>query len=540
MAGGTSQSLPATLQQLASLGGRQGFALMLAAATAVALLMGAWMWSQTPDYRVLFSNISDRDGGAIVAALQQMNVPYQFTEGGGAILVPADKVHEARLTLAAQGLPKGSLVGFELMEQSKFGTSQFLEQVNYQRALEGELARSIQTIAAVQSARVHLAIPKPSVFVREQQKPSASVILNLHPSRGLEPGQTSAIVHLVSSSVPELAVSNVTLVDQNGNLLSSGGGMVESPLDPGQLKYVRELEQAYSQRIEAILAPVVGAANVRASVTAEVDFSQTEHAEELYKPNQTGEAAVRSLQSREAASGGAGPQAGGVPGALTNQPPATAAAPITGAAPAQAASAAAAPATVSTQKDSAVNYEVDKTIRHTRLTAGAIKRLSVAVVVNQRRDAGAKGKPAFRPRSEAEMAQLTNLVRQAMGYTEARGDSVTVANAPFTVEEEQPAAETPLWKQPAAIVLAKEIGKHLLIAVVVLVVFLRVLRPLFRSLMAAASAVPAIVPGTGAGEALPRGAPRYERSLDSVKQLARQEPKLVANIVSNWVSGDER
>ena len=190
--------------------------LMLAVSAIVALLAGGWMWNQAPEYKVLFSNVSDRDGGAIIASLQQMNVPYKFAEGGGAILVPANQVHDARLKLASQGLPKGGLVGFELMENQKFGTSQFLEQVNFQRALEGELARSIQALSAVSSARVHLAMPKQSVFMREQQKPSASVLLNLHPGRSLDPQQVNAIVHLVSSSVPNLPVKNVTVVDQHG------------------------------------------------------------------------------------------------------------------------------------------------------------------------------------------------------------------------------------------------------------------------------------------------------------------------------------
>ena len=213
---------------------QQKMGLMLAVSAIVALLAGGWMWTQAPEYKVLFSNISDRDGGAIIASLQQLNVPYKFADGGGAILVPANQVHDVRLKLAAQGLPKGGLVGFELMENQKFGTSQFLEQVNFQRALEGELARSIQALSAVSSARVHLAIPKQSVFVREQQKPSASVLLNLHPGRSLEPQQVNAIIHLVSSSVPNLPVKNVTVVDQHGELLSKiDESGANTGLDPG-------------------------------------------------------------------------------------------------------------------------------------------------------------------------------------------------------------------------------------------------------------------------------------------------------------------
>src|SRR6188768_3412210 len=262
---------------LAQMSSQQKMGLMLAVSAIVALLAGGWMWTQAPEYKVLFSNISDRDGGAIIASLQQLNVPYKFADGGGAILVPANQVHDVRLKLAAQGLPKGGLVGFELMENQKFGTSQFLEQVNFQRALEGELARSIQALSAVSSARVHLAIPKQSVFVREQQKPSASVLLNLHLGRSLEPQQVNAIIHLVSSSVPNLPVKNVTVVDQHGELLSKiDESGANTGLDPGQLKYVQALEQSYIKRIEAILGPIVGQENVRAQVAADIDFSQSE------------------------------------------------------------------------------------------------------------------------------------------------------------------------------------------------------------------------------------------------------------------------
>lgn len=516
---------------------------MLAAATAVALIAGAWLWGQTPDYRVLFANVSDRDGGEIVAGLAQMNVPYKFADGGGAIMVPADKVHDARLRLAAQGLPKGSLVGFELMEKSKLGTSQFQEQVNYQRALEGELARSIQAVAAVDTARVHLAIPKPSVFLRDTQKPSASVLLNLNAGRTLESGQVSAIVHLVSSSVADLPVRNVTVVDQNGTLLSSTGG-AENGLDPGQLRYLKEIEHGFTQRIESILEPMLGSTNLRAQVTADVDFSQTEAAEELYRPNQNGDGAVRATQSSEAVSIQNGAAAGGVPGAYSNQPPAPAVAPITGVQP-PALPGATAGVPGNTQKESSTSYEVDKTIRHTRQPVGSIKRLSVAVVVNHKRGLGADGKPVYTPRSEPEMKQIQDLVRQAIGFNEARGDAVTVANTPFTIEDPTQFTPLPLWKQPGTIATVKEIGKHLLIALVVLFIFLKVLRPMFQNLLAPQQPL-ARLPGQmalgddGDAMAMPQGQPKFERNLDSAKQIARQEPKLVANIVKNWVSGDER
>lgn len=534
-----------TMQQLSGPGGRQVVALMLATATAVALAVGAWMWSQAPDYRVLFSNVNDRDGGAIIASLTQMNVPYKFADGGGAILVPATHVHEARLRLASQGLPKGSLVGFELMETPKLGTSQFLEQINYQRALEGELARSIQSVSAVGGARVHLAIPKPSVFMREQQKPSASVLVNLNAGRTLEPGQVSAIVHLVSSSVPDLLVKNVTVVDQNGNLLSAQDDtQQQTGLDPGQLKYVKTMEQDYAQRIEAIVLPVVGNDNVHAQVTADIDFSQTEQAEEVYRPNQgAAAAAIRSQTSSESSSGAGGAQGGGVPGALSNQPPSSASAPINGQPAAAGATTSSAPPASSsnTNKNSAVNYEVDKSLKHIRHSTGNIKRLSVAVVVNYRKVTAKDGKVSYKPRSEDDMAQINKLVREAMGYTETRGDTVTVANTAFTVAEAEALESVPFWKQPGTWALAQEIGKNLLIAGLVLFLFFKVLRPMFRSAMTPPAvetqALPAVAPGAAPGV---MGGASYQSNLDSAKQLARQEPKLVANIVRTWVAGDER
>ncbi|MGV3742806.1 MAG: flagellar basal-body MS-ring/collar protein FliF, partial [Burkholderiaceae bacterium] len=467
-----------------------GKKLMLGAgiAAVIAMMVAVWLWSQKPDYRVLFSNFSDRDGGAIVASLQQLNIPYKFAEGGSAILVPAENVYDARLKLASQGLPKGGNVGFELMENQKLGVSQFLEQVNFQRALEGELARSIQAVAAVQSARVHLALPKNSVFVRDQQSPTASVLLNLNQGRILDPQQVSAIVHLVASSVPNLPAKNVTVVDQSGNLLSNADRIAgANGLDPSQLKYVQELQQSIVKRIESIITPIVGANNVRAEATADVDFSRVEQAAEMYKPNQTPEAVViRSQQSSESKSVNGANQAGGVPGALTNQPQPNATAPINGA-PAAANGAAGAPADSTTsnlQKDTTVNYEVDKTIRYVQQPMVGLKRLSVAVVVNHRQTLDKNGKLISTPLSEAEKTQITDLVKEAMGYSKERGDSLNVVNSPFVVPAQEKIAEVPLWKQPEMLQMAKEVGKYLLAGLVLLYLFFKFLKPMLNNLVA--------------------------------------------------------
>src|SRR5574343_528891 len=270
----TTAAAPGTLADrlrtaFARLSSQQKILLGVALAAIVALLVASNTWLKQADYKVLFSNIGERDGGAIISALEQLNVPYKFSESGGAILVPGDRVHEIRLRLASQGLPKGGAVGFELMENQKFGISQFAEQVNYQRALEGELSRTIQSIGAVQSARVHLAIPKPSVFVRDEQKPSASVLLNLYPGRGLEPAQIAGIQNLVSSSVPQMPATNVAILDQTGAMLSQlKSSLMEAGLDPAQVKYVREVEASVIKRIEDILTPIVGIGNARVQVAA--------------------------------------------------------------------------------------------------------------------------------------------------------------------------------------------------------------------------------------------------------------------------------
>ena len=531
---------------------QQKFGIMVAVAAMVALVIGGWLWGQSPDYRVLYANLSDRDGGAIISSLQQMNVPFKFAEGSGALLVPANQVHEVRLRLAGQGLPKGGLAGFELMETQKLGTSQFQEQVNYQRALEGELARSIQSLSAVSGARVHLAFSKPSVFVREQQKPSASVLLSLHPGRSLDAGQVSAIVHLVSSSIPDLPVKNVTVVDQSGNLLTAQAGN-SAGLDPSQLKYVHEVERSFVKRIEAILNPLIGGGNVLAQVTADIDFSQSENIAETYTPNQAAAAAaVRSQQTSESSGAGNAP-AGGVPGALSNQPPANPSAPITAApapagAPGQAAPAApglAQPGTPpsATRRDSTVNYEVDKTIKHTRQPVGTIKRLSVAVVVNHRKVADADGKVASKALSADELEQINALVKEVMGYSQERGDSLNITNSAFSAPETEPIAELPLWKQPDTIATAKEVGRNLLIAGLILFLVLGVLRPLLTKLSEARPAASGPGNADEAVSAAAGGEPQqrdgFEANLTAAKELARSEPMLVANVVKEWVNGNE-
>lgn len=539
--GTATAGLVPRLQTLAQIPLQQKISLMVVLAVAIALGAGAWMWSSTPDYRVLHANLAEREGGAVIAALQQMNVPYKFIDG--ALMVPAAQLHEARMRLASQGLPRSGGAGFELMENQKLGASQFVEQINYQRALEGELARSIQSLGGVHSARVHLALSRPSAFLREQPRTSASVLVNLHPGRSLDAMQVAAIAHLISHSVPGLPAKNVSIVDHNGALLSGesdGGG--KRSLDPGQIKFQQELEQTFLRRVESILAPVVGAGNVRAQVSAEIDFTETEQAEEIYKPNQRpSDAAVRSQQTSESSGAGAG-GAGGVPGALTNQAPAPATAPLLAApGPAGSAVAATAPAAAAgLRRDSTVNYEVDKSIRHVKQPMGRIKRLSVAVVVNHMTVNDAKGKPSTRPLPEAQLAQLTELVQGAVGYNKERGDVVSVVNSAFKAAEPQKVEELPLWKNPEHVETAKSMAKHLLIGGLALFLLLGILRPALRTLSQPPPA-PALAAG---GDIGPDGSPArlgaagYDQSLHNAKLIARQDPKVVANVVKEWVNGN--
>ncbi|MBV2234773.1 MAG: flagellar M-ring protein FliF [Sterolibacterium sp.] len=550
-------NFPLSLAALNQLTPNQKIGGLAAIAFAIAILVGTWMWSKNIEYSVLFANIDDRDGGQIVATLQQMNVPYKFSAGGSAILVPATQVHDTRLRLASQGLPKGGLVGFEVMETQKLGASQFLEQINYQRALEGELARSIQSLQAVQAARVHLAIPKQSAFLRDEQKPTASVVLSLFPGRALESAQVAGIVHLVAASVSRLTPNNVSVIDQNGNLVSrSNANERDTGLDPSQIKYLSDLEQTTARRIEAILEPIVGAGNVRAQVAADIDFSQVEQVAETYVPNPASHAAIRSQQTSETSNPAAAGMALGVPGALSNQPPVPAIAPITSppivgqsnatsdGRDVAAGAAGAGGASQIQNRNATTNYELDKTIKHTRSNFGALKRLSVAVVVNHKQSApGNEGKVKSTPLSTAEMQQVNELVREAMGYNQERGDTLNVANVSFNPVEKEVVPEIPLWQNTQLLAMAQESLKYILIAIVALLLWNKMLKPLFNAWTRAAEERRRMLELANQEKEAEQtaNAPRrkYDAKLADARDLARQDPKLVADVIKGWVSGNE-
>ncbi|AYH43100.1 flagellar basal-body MS-ring/collar protein FliF [Azoarcus sp. DN11] len=538
---GTLPPAQLALQRFNELSQRQKLAAGVAAAIAIALLVGVWLWSRVPDYAVLFSNFEERDGGAIVAALQQQNVPYKFSPAGNAILIPSAMVHDVRLRLAAQGLPKGGLVGFELMENQKLGVSQFHEQVNFQRALEGELARTIQSIASVASARVHLAIPKQSGFLRDEQKPTASVLVNLHPGRAMDAAQVAGIVHLVASSVPQLTSDHVSVIDQNGTLLTNRPDPLRNAgLDPTQLSYVREIESGYIRRIETILTPIVGPDNFKAQVTADVDFNQVEATAETFKPNPSPDQAIRSQQINE--QGMREPAAQGVPGALSNQPPVPATAPITSPPVAAGAAPGGSATPVSGNRAATINYELDRTIQHTKQALGQVKRLSVAVVVNHRSETLPNGETRAAAMSDDELARITSLVREAMGFSQARGDSLNVSSAPFAAGHTESQAPLPVWKDPEMVDLGKEVLKYVVILVALAVVYFGVVRPLLRTV---APPAPRAEPDEGEEEgavvSLSHAAPvsSFDEKLARAKELAVSDPRVVANLIKEWMGVNE-
>ena len=530
---------------------RMGFGIVLLVAIGI---IGVMMGRQA-EWRVLYSNLSDKDGGAIVAQLTQMNVPYKHADGGGAILVPADKVYDARLKLASQGLPKGSVAGFEMMDTNRFGMTQFQERLSFQRGLEGELTRSIQALSSVQSARVHLALPNQNGFFREQQKPTASVVVGMNVGRTLDRAQLAGIIHLVSSSVPEMNANAVSVLDDTGKLLSAlpeGANGLGGSGDAQQMQHVQQLEQLYSRRILDILEPVVGRDNVKAQVTAELDFSLTESTSETHKPNAAVDSSViRSQQTMENTTGGTNAPPSGVPGAVTNQPPAPGAAPINGPVPALAA--AGAGGSGGSKRESITNYEVDKTVRVVRGSTGMVKRISAAVVINHKSVTDAKGKTTTIALTDQQIEQMTALVRETIGFNKDRGDSVNLMNAPFTLEKIV-TTEVPLWKQPEIQDLARSLAWPVGTLLFGALVLLGVIRPAMKAFAQSNPQTTELIthqldaieadepdrpqlgaPEISAGPVIPTAG---ELALEEARKLTRDNPAAVANIVKSWISGD--
>jgi len=548
--------------QSVTLSGRVGLnmrplLLLLGIAAAVAVGVTVVLWWRGPNWSLLYGNLSDSDAGSVVQALQTASIEYKLDSNSGAIMVPAERVHEARLQLAGQGLPQGKTASLDLMSKDPgFGVSQFMENARYQYALEGELARTISSLQAVEAARIHLALPQQSAFVRDRRPASASVLLQLRAGHRLQPEQVSAIVHLVASSIPELDSDNVTVVDQQGRLLSSPRNS-EAAIAAEQFEAAHRIEDNYVDHIEKLIAPLVGDGRVHAQVSVDLDAGATEEAHEQYKPDG---AVVRSEQSAEEISHSGGAGSGGIPGALTNQPPAggvasaasnpkpaAAAAGAAGAAGAAAAAAAAASAAAATAtpenttKQSTRNYEIDRTVSYSRQPAGRVKRVTVAVLVDNMRQVGADGKTVERALTKAELDDITRLVKDAVGFVEARGDSVNVVNQPFLppVTETLKPEVIPLWQRP----WLRDVLRLTLGALVLVALALGVLRPLIKNLSTHALATaPQMLPaGSRAEEQRPvvtaasGQSLAYEQQLLQARGLVNQDPKRVAQVVKTWV-----
>jgi flagellar M-ring protein FliF len=569
-AGGTAAGAQGWRQRLSGLlrGGPLA-GLLIALAATVAVVAALVLWAGAPEYRVLFSNLTEADGGAIITELDARGIPYKFSQGGQALMVPGDQVHNLRLQLAQQGLPRGGNIGFELMENQAFGISQFAEKINFQRALEGELSRSIESMAPVEKARVHLAMAQESVFVREREPAKASVVLTLYGGRVLSKAQVDAVRHLVASSVQELAPDQVTVVDQRGRMLSEE----EPPDGPSgtQLVYQNEIEGTLRRRIENILMPIFGRDRVRAQVSAQVDFAQREETAERYAPNQPpNEASVRSRQSNVSYSG-EDDLVGGIPGALSNTPPGVAASPIDLPPPEDGQQADAdtdadadggdgqepdSPfaGTKTLERDDVINYEVDRSVTHVRHQHGVVRRVSAAVVVDYRHERDANGDWQQVPLSDEELAQVERLARQAMGFSEERGDSIEVVNSPFTQHDMDAMV---WWKDPDLLEMAAMLGRPLFVLFVLLLLYLLILRPFIKHYTRPPEPAEPQVSATIGDDDTEEGegedsdavvyekkrrrdkAQSYREKLGDLREKAMSDPRMVALIVRNWLRNVE-
>jgi flagellar M-ring protein FliF len=548
--------VPTPARGLADIPGLKQVGLLAGVAAAVAAAIWLVMWSQGQNYTVLYGQLSERESGQVMDALTAAGIEFKLNPSG-AVSVPESKVQEARIRLASQGLPQSDAMGIEIIQKdSAFGSSTMMESARYQSVLETELARTITKVQGVQGARVHLALPKPSVFLRDARKATASVMLQLYPGRRLDPGQVAAIVHLVASSVPELSANDVTLVDQAGSLLNSPDESADAAANTRQFEYTRKLEESYQRRIVELLEPMIGQGRVRATVTADLDFTVTEETHENYDPQKT---AVRSEQtSNELRKGGDGAE--GIPGALSNQPPGTSGAPaIAGAAtpgnpaaaqagggqPGAGQSTAANSGPSSSAQRSTRNFEVDRTLSYVKQPVGVLKRLSVGVVLDDWQKVDADGKVTTEPMSETDIKRFTQLVRESIGLKEDRGDQLNVMSQAFKSDTPiGPVDGLPLWQQPWVTQLAKQIvGAGLLLVVAFLV-----LRPLMKSLTKPGARSSAGAEGdeldgdrvslTGQAGKPIKLSPSFEQQIAAARTLVGQDPRRAAQVVKDWVSAD--
>jgi len=544
MAAGNTQlsnSIPAPMQGMVNLPIVKQVGLLIGLAASIALGFYVVLWTQKPDLSVLYANVTGLDAQQMIQIFDQNSIHYQLDANSGTLMVETARLNEAKLKLAAANLTASDGQGFELIDKDQgFGSSAFIQSARYKRAQEVELARTITSIASVKSARVHLALPKESAFVRNRRTASASVMVSLLPGRKLQSGQIDAIINLVSASVPDIETKSVTLVDDKGRLLSSTSNDSDIALSNSQFEYTKRLEESFVNRIEAILSPMVGLNGVRAQVNANVDFTRTESTSETFNPDLP---AMRSEQSFEERSTG-GISEGGVPGALSNQPPANAQSPEVATANAENTQTGQ-PQPSRSRIRSTRNFELDKTISHTRRIPGEIRNISVAVVLDIRTQTDKKGVVTQLPYTDEELTRFTNLVKDAIGFSAMRGDSVNVINAAFKSAEEIEVLEIPIWEQSWFWSVIKQVVGALL----VLVVLFGVLRPVMRNL--ATNTVSTRVvnehgeelsedqltlsDGSGATAGRLPKPKTYEDNMNMAQQLATSEPKRVAQVIKGWI-----
>ena len=570
-----SASAEATSNQLATTGGEDenessspllfGFnrlnllrqiGLMVGLAASVALGVAVVLWAQEPNYQPVLGDLSSYNPQDVSSILDQSGIQYRMDPRTGALLVAAEDVYNARLKLAAEGVTDKETMGYELLDQEQgLGTSQFMETISFRRGLEGELARTISSMRSVKSARVHLAIPERSVFVRDAREPTASVFLNVFAGRRVEQEQINAIVNLVAGSVPEMGRDNVTVVDQNGNLLTGREEDTERQQMQEQYEYTARVEERLTKRVASMISPIVGDSRFRAEVSADLDFSSVEQAEELFNPEQQAVRSERELSEQRAAGA-----TGGIPGALSNQPPGEATVPEQAGGQGQVGEDGEAPAQpVDIRRESTRNYEIDRTVSYIRQAQGDVKRLTVAVAVDDRRVVNPQtGEVTYEPWSEQELQRLNMLVRDAVGYSAARGDSVTVMNTAFAPEEQVQFESPSFWEQPWFWNLMKQV----LAGVVILALVLGLLRPVLKTISGGGrresdmddDGIRGSYDGLGdvggdraladamSGQdelLLPGATDSYDRHLNALKGLIAEDPARVAQVMRQWVNVDE-
>lgn len=548
----------AALDGLSSLGVMKQVGLMVGLAISIAVGLGAALWYQEPDFRPLYTDVSHLEAGQVSDLLQRENIRFKVDTSSGMILVQSDKIHQARMKLAAEGFPAGNTLGYELLDKEQgFGTSQFMEKTRYFRSIEGELARTIASMTSVRGARVHLAIPKRSVFVNDRRQPSASVFLELYPNKSLDRMQVASIVHLTASSIPELSEKHVTVVDQRGQLLSETDSDSDIVLAAKQLDYTKTIEQKYVDRISNILEPLVGRDGYKVQVSADLDFSQKEQTSEYFSPDLP---AVRSEQTLSEVVG-AGAGASGIPGALSNQPPGA----VTVPEKAGEAGTDEVAAGGNVRKQATRNFELDRTISHTRHQVGEVRRLTVAVVLDDRYIAK-EGEQELQaePISAEELERIQTLVRDSIGFNAARGDSVSVVNQSFHKYADDLLGDIPppaIWEQPWFWDLVKRLSGFLFVAFLIFGVFRPILKRLAEtgrdeSIAALESQLedgllgddvlgeggvegePDVTIAGSTNPLLPGPDASYDQHLEAVKSMVAEDPRRVAQVVKTWISNE--